>query len=145
MNMIKFDPFAPVRKGLNDDFFPRSFADLVGSDFAMNVPSVNVTKSENGFNIELATPGLNKEDFNINVEKDRLTVSSERKHEEEVNEEKYTRREFNYSSFSRSFYLPKSIDREAIEASYDNGVLKLTLPKKQEVIKEEMGRSIEIK
>lgn len=145
MNLIKFDPFAPVRKGFNDDFFTRSFADLVGSDFAMNVPSVNVTKSENGFNIELAAPGLNKDDFNINVEKDRLTVSSEKKHEEEVNEDSYTRREFNYSSFSRSFYLPKSIDREAIEASYENGVLKLTLPKKEEVIREEMGRSIEIK
>jgi HSP20 family protein len=111
----------------------------------MNVPSVNVTQSENGFNIELAAPGLNKEDFKINVEKDRLTVSSEKQHEEEVSEEKYTRREFNYSSFSRSFYLPKSIDREAIEASYENGVLKLSLPKKQEVLREEMGRSIEIK
>lgn len=145
MNLIKFDPFAPVRKGFADDFFTRSFADVVGSDFAMNVPSVNVTQSENGFNIELAAPGLNKEDFKINVEKDRLTVSSEKQHEEEVTEEKFTRREFNYSSFSRSFYLPKSIDREAIEASYENGVLRLSLPKKQEVLKEEMGRNIEIK
>jgi len=145
MNLIKFDPFAPVKRGFNDDFFTRSFADLVGSDFAMNVPSVNVTQSENGFNIELAAPGLKKEDFKINIEKDRLIVSSENKQEEEVKEEKYTRREFNYNSFSRSFYLPKSINREAIEASYDNGVLKLTLPKKEEVLRDEMGRTIEIK
>ena len=95
MNLIKFDPFAPVRRGFNDDFFTRSFADMVGSDFAMNVPSVNVTQSENGFNIELAAPGLKKDDFKINVEKDRLIVSSEKQNEEEVSEAKYTRREFN--------------------------------------------------
>ena len=145
MNLAKFDPFLPARPAnrLFDSFF--NIGDLMGSDFAMNIPSVNVIEEENGFKLEIAAPGVNKEDFAISIEKDRLTISSEtREKDEEEVEGKYTRREFNYSAFSRSFYLPKSIDKEAIQANYNNGVLSVTLPKKEEVVKEEKGRTIDI-
>lgn len=146
MNLVKFDPMKPAfRRSLLDDFFGNSFTNVVGSDFARNMPSVNVTESEDGFKIELAAPGLNKEDFKITIEKHRLVISSEKESNEEVNEDKYTRREFNYSSFSRSFHLPKTIDRDKIEAEYENGVLGIVLPKKAEVLKDELGRTIEIK
>ena len=146
MNLVKFDPMRPAfRRSLLDDFFNNSFTNVVGSDFVRNMPSVNVTESEDGFNIELAAPGLNKDDFKITIEKHRLLISSEKESNEEVTENKYRRREFNYSSFTRSFHLPKTIDRDKISAEYENGVLVLELPKKAEILKEEQGRTIEIK
>lgn len=144
MNLVKFDPFTPTTNlnRLFDSFF--NMNDVVGSDFAMNIPSVNVKEGEDQFTLEVAAPGISKEDFSIAVEKDRIIISSEKQAEEKVEEGKYTRREFNYSAFSRSFYLPKSIDKDAISANYSNGVLIVTLPKKADVVKEERGRTIEI-
>ena len=146
MNLMKFDPFtpAPTFNRLFDSFL--NLNDMVGSDFAVNIPSVNVIENENGFTLELAAPGVAREDFSLNIEKDRLVISSEKKTTEEEKEEgKYSRREFNYSAFSRSFHLPKTIDKDAINASYENGVLTITLPKKAEVVREEQGRTIEIR
>ncbi|MDX1477466.1 MAG: Hsp20/alpha crystallin family protein [Saprospiraceae bacterium] len=145
MNLIKFDPMMPrTFSNMFDNFFNRSISDFVGSDFVMNMPSVNVVETDNGYGLEVAAPGLAKEDFDISVEKDRLTISARKEAKEEVNEDKFTRREFNYASFQRSFYLPETIDKDAIEARYENGVLRLSLPKKAEIVKEEKGRTIEI-
>jgi HSP20 family protein len=82
--------------------------------------------------LELSVPGRTKEDFNVQIDEKVLTISSETKKEEEVKEENYTRKEFSYSSFTRSFTLPETINEEGIKASYKNGILRFTLPKKEE-------------
>ncbi len=107
--------------------------DSVLSDrFAVRTPAVNIAETENDFEVELAVPGLKKEDFKINLEKNVLTVSAE-KEAEEVNEnKKFSKREYSYSSFTRSFTLPQSADQNKIEADYTDGILKLTIAKKEE-------------
>ena len=146
MNLIKHNPYGPMSKrNIFDEVFNRSISDFVGSDFVMNMPSVNIVENETGFELELAAPGLGKDEFKIDIEKDRIFVSAKKEDEEEVTEGKFTRKEFNYSSFKRSFFLPKSIDREGIEANYVNGVLSVVLPKRAEVVIEEKGRTIEIR
>jgi HSP20 family protein len=146
MNLIKYNPYGPLSKrNFFDEVFNRSISDFVGTDFIMNTPSVNITESESDFTLEVAAPGVGKEEFKIDIERDRLFVSAEKQSEEDVTEDgKFTRKEFNYSSFKRSFFLPKSIDREGIKANYENGVLSIVLPKKEEVVIEEKGRTIEI-
>jgi HSP20 family protein len=111
-----------------DDFFNKSISDVIGSDFIMNSPSFNVVEKENLLLLELAAPGLNKADFNIQIDEDRLKVSVERNAAKEVTEGRYTRREFNYQSFKKSFNLPETIDQDHIHAAYQRGVLKITLP-----------------
>jgi len=146
MNLIKNNPYGPMSKrNFFDEVFNRSISDFVGSDFVMNMPSVNIVENEAGYRLDLAAPGLTKDEFKIDIEKDRLFVSAQKETAEEKVEGKFTRKEFNYNSFKRSFFLPKSIDREAIEANYENGVLSIVLPKKEEVVIEEKGRTIEIK
>ncbi len=135
-SFITFDKFV-------DDFFNRSISQFVDSDSLMSQPSVNVKETKDDFTIELATPGLQKSDFNINIEDDFLTISAERKQEDEVKEDKFTRREFNYTAFRRQFRLPETINAEAIEATYDSGVLNITLPKKEET-KLQAARAIDI-
>lgn len=102
-------------------------------DWVENRPAVNIVESENNYRIELAAPGLNKEDFNIQVEKDTLSISA-KKESTAVEGEKVKVREFAYTSFQRNFNLPKTVNAEAIEARYENGVLSLTLPKKEEAL-----------
>jgi HSP20 family protein len=147
MNLIKFDPYLRRNQtfpSVFNDFFNGSIADFVGGDFATNMPSVNISETEQGFQLELAAPGLAKEDFKIAMDKDRLTVSAERSMKNENKEGTFTRREFNYSSFSRTFVLPKTVDKDRISAKYENGLLMLTVPKKAEIVKEEKSRIIEI-
>jgi HSP20 family protein len=100
------------------------------------VPAVNIKETENDFTIELAAPGKKKEDFNIEVNENTLTISSEVKTEKEDKADggKYTRREFKYSSFKRAFTLPETVSEDKINASYEDGVLKLALPKKEEAL-----------
>ncbi len=94
-------------------------------------PAVNVVEAKESFRIEVAAPGLNKDDFKISVDNDVLTISSQKEENNEENEEKYTRKEFKYASFSRSFTLSDTIDAEKISASYKDGVLFVTVPKKE--------------
>lgn len=100
------------------------------------VPAVNIKETEKDFTIELAAPGKKKEDFNIEVNENVLTISSEIKSEKEdkTDDGAYTRREFKYSSFKRAFTLPETINEDKINASYEDGVLKLALPKKEEAL-----------
>ncbi len=100
-----------------------------------SIPAANVKENEKEFTIDLAAPGLNKKDFQINLENGYLIISSEKKEEIEKVEDDYTRREYSYATFSRSFMLPESINLDKIKANYDNGVLTLKLPKKEEAIK----------
>jgi HSP20 family protein len=97
------------------------------------IPAVNIKETENSFDIHLAAPGFKKEDFKIAIEKDVLTISAEVKKEQEEKTESYTRKEFSYNSFSRSFNLPDFLETENIKAVYENGILGLVVPKKTEV------------
>ena len=96
--------------------------------------TLKVKDSEEGFNVEVAAPGKVKEDFNIELDNDVLTISSKAKEEEETTDKKgsFTRKEFSYSTFKRAFSLPESIDSTKISAAYNNGVLEIALPKKEE-------------
>ncbi|RDV13551.1 Hsp20/alpha crystallin family protein [Pontibacter diazotrophicus] len=95
-------------------------------------PSANIKEKDNRFEVELAAPGMDKKDFKVEIANNILTVSAERKDEKNEENESYTRKEFNYSSFTRSFELPASVNADAIKAAYNNGILVLTLPKKKE-------------
>jgi HSP20 family protein len=119
---------------LFDDFFKpwnEWFDDTRFFNRVATVPSVNVTENGNHYNVALAAPGLKKDDFKIDVDGNMLTISSEKEEKREEKEEKYTRKEYSFSSFSRSFTLPEDVKEEAIEASYENGVLNLKLPRKE--------------
>lgn len=109
-------------------------------------PSVNIVENEDSFLVEVAAPGLEKDDFNVTVEDDVLTISGEKKQESETRDEKngtFTRREFNYSAFSRSFHLPETCQSEDIKGSYNNGVLRLSIPKREEA-KKKPAKTIQI-
>lgn len=110
-----------------------------------SLPAVNIEEKEDSFHLELAAPGKSKEDFNIELDNDLLTISSEIKEENtsEDKERNFTRREFSYESFKRSFTLPESIDTSKIKASYTDGVLILDLPKREEA-KTQPKRMIDI-
>ena len=97
-------------------------------------PPVNIQETETAFELELSVPGRKKEDFNIEIDEHILTITSETKKEEEVKDENYTRKEFSYSSFKRAFTLPKTVNEDKINASYENGILSFTLPKKEEAL-----------
>jgi HSP20 family protein len=107
-----------------------------------NRPAANIIDNEKDFNIELAVPGMAKDDFNINLEDDIMTISVERKEEEVKEDKNFTRREFRYDEFSRSFSLPDIVDQEKIKADYQNGVLSVMLPKSEEA--KVKGREIKI-
>ncbi|MCU0470423.1 MAG: Hsp20/alpha crystallin family protein [Arcicella sp.] len=98
-----------------------------------NIPAVNVKESENAFAIEVAAPGLKKEDFKISLHENRLTISAKQEESSAEKTDKYTRQEFNYTSFQRTFTLPKNVDGEKIEATYTDGILHVGLPKKEEL------------
>jgi HSP20 family protein len=131
------NPFFPV---FTDSFFKDNF--LNDTDWTTS-PAVNIAETKDGFRIEVAAPGLNKEDFHINVDKNVLLISSEKETSSETKEEKYYRKEFSYNSFKRSFSLPEDVDAEKIKAAHANGVLTVFIPKQDEA-KEKPARVISI-
>ncbi len=132
----------------DDDFFNRSLTNWGLSNFSdagTTMPAVNIKETEDSYEVEMAAPGMKKEDFRIELDNNMLTISSEKTEEHEENgKEKYSRKEFSYQSFQRSFNLPKEVvDEEKIEAHYKNGVLLLTIPKKEQA-KQRPPRKIQI-
>jgi HSP20 family protein len=148
-NIVKQELKFPTFKNLIESFFESDFP-LMGNQLSKfigsTIPSANIKETNENFQIELAVPGLKKEDIKIDLDQDVLTISSEQKEEktEEKEKDNYTRREFNYSSFSRSFYLPEIADTDKISAEYKDGVLNILIPKKESAIKKPQKR-IEIK
>ena len=135
MTLAKFQPVPATKFFTNnffDEFFNRNLGEVVGSDGALNQPAVNVVETPESFKLEVAAPGFDKSNFNIHVENDTLTVSGQREAKAQVEGEKMTRREFRYESFNRSFKLPKSVNLETISAVYENGILNVVIPKKEE-------------
>jgi HSP20 family protein len=110
----------------------------------MNVPAVNITEQKDEFQVSIAAPGLKKDDFKINVEGNMLTISSEKEESKEEKDKRFARKEYSYSSFSRSFTLPEEVNMEKIEAKYEDGVLKISLPRKEEA-KKLTAKSIAVK
>lgn len=119
-------------KPFGHEIYDRSISDFIGSDFTLNQPAVNIVDKEEKFEIAVAAPGLEKKDFSIRVEKDQLIISSAVKSDEEVSEARFTKKEFNYKSFKRSFLLPKMVNRDEISAEYRDGILVVSLNKKEE-------------
>ena len=125
----------PVMPKLFDEFFGRGLmSDIYNRGLFSDMPSANIVDEKDKFIIELAAPGLEKEDFKINVEDKTLSISVEKEEKKEEDDNKYTKKEFSYTAFSRSFNLPETINIEKIEASYKKGILNVHLPKKEEAI-----------
>lgn len=146
MSLVKFNPEKNQKSLMPgfDDVFSSIFNDTFFSDRTMTRgPAVNISESQDHYHVELAAPGLQKEDFKINLDKNVLTISVEQSTHENVNERNYNKREFSYSSFVRSFTLPDSADDTKIEASYTDGILKIDIAKKEEA--KSVIRQIEIK
>jgi HSP20 family protein len=122
---------------LFDDFFKPWNEWFDGGSWGrtMSVPAVNITENEKGYEVSLAVPGMKKSDFDISLDGNMLTISSEKEESREEKDVKFTRNEYNFSSFSRSFTLPEEINKEKIEASYVDGVLKIVLPSQGEMKK----------
>ena len=117
-----------------DDFITKDLYDWTDRNFAAvgsNLPSVNLKESDKKIEIELAAPGMKREDFKVEIENDVLMISSEKEEEKEEKKENYVRKEFNYQAFSRSFNLPETIDENKIEANYKDGILHVVVAKKE--------------
>jgi len=98
----------------------------------VGAPAVNIIENKDGFKLEVAAPGLAKEDFKISIELNKLTISSQKEKNAETTEDRYVRKEFGSFSFSRSFTLPLTVDQEKIEATHKDGILTVLIPKKEE-------------
>jgi HSP20 family protein len=130
--------FRPFWPNLFDDDFFSSVPSRTNS-----MPAVNIREDEKNYFLELAVPGIEKNDIKIDINEDVLTISSERKNEMEENKEGYTRKEFSYSSFVRSFYIPENVNPDSIQANYKEGILTVSLPKMEED-KKKLSREIKI-
>lgn len=135
MTLTRFKHNVPSRNPFFDNFFESDFFDTPQSG---NWPSANIKELDNRFEVELAIPGLSKEDLNIELNDNLLTVSSEKSNEHEEKDTHYSRREFHYASFTRSFRLPENVADEDIKASVENGVLLVEIPKVEERKKKKM-------
>ncbi|NLR60350.1 Hsp20/alpha crystallin family protein [Chitinophaga polysaccharea] len=147
MTTLSVSKPASLQTSIFDDF-TKPWRDWIGSFYDGNpfngftVPAVNVTEDKDSYKLSLAAPGMKKEDFKIQLEGSMLTISAEKEEKKEEKNEKYRRQEYNYSSFTRSFNVPESISKDKIEAHYEDGVLKMRLPKNEESKKN--GKSIAI-
>lgn len=120
--------------GLMEELFRNDYSDRIYTgQMNMCVPSVNIIEEEQNYVLEVAAPGLNRDEFRISLENAVLTISSERKEDKEQKEGRYLKREFGFAAFRRSFNLPDSVDASRISASHVNGVLRISLPLKEEV------------
>lgn len=128
-----------------DEFFGKDFmSDFFGNQTGISMPSVNIIETGDRFKLEFAAPGYTKDDFTVDVHNNVLTISSKKESKVEKEEEKVMRREFGYSSFTRSFTLPNSVVTDNITAAYKEGILNVEIPKKEEA-KDKPPKQIKIK
>ncbi len=146
MALVKFptrsvntDAVNPFVNNVFDSLFTDSF---ISDRLVTRVPAVNIVETDAAFELELAAPGLKKEDFTINVDKNLITITAEKKTSSENGDKSYSKREFNYNSFSRSFTLPDVVNYNNIDANYVDGVLLVKIGKKEDAIVTK--RSIEV-
>ncbi|MFA9370529.1 MAG: Hsp20/alpha crystallin family protein [Labilibaculum antarcticum] len=145
MSLVRFSNQMP---GLFDRFLENDLFDWSNRNYSntnTTLPAVNIKEDENGFEVEMSAPGLDKKDFKIELNNSVLTISSAKKAENEIKEgERFSRREFSYQSFSRSFTLPETAEGDKVGAKYENGILRVSIPKKEEA-KPKPVKQIEIK
>ncbi len=137
MNVVaKFPVFpatTPLFGSLVNEFFNRPVGDFVGYDATLGqVPAVNVLETADEYRMRVAAPGFAKENFSVQVDGNQLTIGAETEAKNAETDERFTRREFNFSSFKRAFRLPETVNTTAIGAVYENGILTVTVPKKEE-------------
>ena len=140
----------PARR--NQYWLPSIFNDIFDDDFMgytpakqFASPAVNIIENEKDYQIEVAAPGMSKEDFKVRLENDNeLVISLEKKNEDKHEKKNYLRREFSYASYKQAFIIPDEVEAEGINASMVDGVLKITLPKKEVTVKTPASRQIEI-
>ena len=134
MTLVKFNKgLQPNTNPFFNDVFDSFLNDTFLSDkLVTRVPAVNIAENDSEFHIELAVPGLKKDDFKINLDKNVLSIAAERKSEENTETKRFSKREYSYNSFVRSFTLPETADYAKIEADYTDGILNLTIAKKEE-------------
>ncbi|NJO87509.1 MAG: Hsp20/alpha crystallin family protein [Chloroflexia bacterium] len=135
MSLMKRNEYLPSWSNFFNDFFDKDLLNWSNKHFSdtnTTLPAVNIKEDDNGFEVEMAVPGMTKKDFKINLENNMLCISSEKKTEGEKSDDNYSRKEFSYQSFSRSFSLPESVDDRKINAKYENGILYVSIPKKEE-------------
>jgi HSP20 family protein len=136
MSLVKRENYSPTWSSFFNDFLNRDWYDWNNQNYSLTnttIPSVNIKETVNEFEVDMAAPGMNKEDFKIELNNNMLTISSERQMENETSKGKnVTRREFSYQSFSRSFTLPAIVETDQITAKYENGLLRVNIPKKEE-------------
>jgi HSP20 family protein len=135
MSTIKVSPrpFERTFNSLFEDLFQQLPTQDWGQRLATDTVPVNIRETKDGYVLDVVAPGFEKQDFKISMEKDLLTLSAERRQEAKTSEERILKREFSFRSFTRSFRLDDQIDRSSITAKYEQGILQLTLPKKEEV------------
>ena len=147
MNILNYTKPVPAKSLTNviDDILSTGLSNFANSNITSTKPSVNIKENKENYSIQLAAPGLRKEDFNITVEKDQLIIESSIEDSSKENSQngQYTRKEFNYGSFKRSFHLSDKINSEKITATYDQGILTVTLDKREEA-KDKAPRNISI-
>jgi len=145
LTRTKSDNNLPLLSSWIDEFFNRELPSAFSQNFnsGMSLPKVNIRETADEYFVEMAVPGMKKSDFKIELNNQNLLISTEKKEEKEETGDNYTRREFGYSSFQRSFSLPESIDEEKIKANYNDGILNVHLPKREEA-KQKPPKSIEI-
>jgi HSP20 family protein len=120
----------PSFSSMVENFFGRDFDSMLDTAWKGTViPAVNISQTKDAYNVEVAAPGMKREDFKVEVENDVMTISAERKEEKEEKSKKYTRREYSYNAFSRSFVLPEGVKSDDVKATYKDGVLSIALPK----------------
>ncbi|MBK7851160.1 MAG: Hsp20/alpha crystallin family protein [Bacteroidetes bacterium] len=141
MTLVKFKNAKPVDRFTGiPSIFSDFFSDFVNEEVLprnvfKSLPAVNISELPESYRVELAAPGMSKGDFKIEVENGVLTIKAEKKEEKQDENSKYTRKEFSYTSFSRTFTMPDHVNTESISAEYVNGVLTLVLPKREEAKK----------
>ncbi len=148
MNVVKFNPFRPaMSRNFNFENSNNLFDDFFGNDYSFSaanrIPAANFVELEKEFRIELAAPGLNKQDFKINLDKQVLTIEADVVKADDQPEVNRTRTEFEYSTFKRSFRLGKVLNTDEINAKYENGILTVSIAKREEAL-EKPAKEIQI-
>jgi HSP20 family protein len=149
--MLKHELARPLelfRPGIIDDLM-RPWNEIMGngnwlSEFRASVPAVNIEEQDDNYLLTLAAPGMKKDDFRIDIEADQLTISSEKESEKEERGKRFRRKEYAYSSFSRSFTIPAEVQAEKIDAHYADGILSLKMPKKEQARKQQTSRIVQV-
>lgn len=147
MALIRKEELFPGWSKFLSDMFDQDLTNWNNRNFSTTnttLPAVNISEDEDGYEVEMAAPGMTKKDFKLELENNVLTISSEKEMEKEDEKQDYCRREFSYQSFSRSFTLPNTVKEDKITASYENGILRISIPKKEEA-KPKPAKKIDIK